>query len=414
MRLSGGVFRNRAKQLEKWSFATKMRQAVRPVQCLRRLSRFAPMSSITPQVIAVGLSGGVDSAMVALKLKEAGHQVIGLTMAIWDGSVGVAAGDRPGCFGPGEHEDLKAAEEVARRLGIPHAVIPLAEEYKRNVLEYFRAEYRDGRTPNPCVRCNQSMKFGFMLGSARQLGMEFDHFATGHYARLAENPTAEQPLLLRSTDVRKDQSYFLSRLSREQLASVIFPLGGMTKEEVKQFAIDKGWADYAAKPESQDFLECGDYTALFSAEESVPGDFVDMAGKVLGQHKGIIHYTIGQRKGLNIGGQKDPLFVVAIEPALNQVVLGPREALASDRVTASQLNWLVDPASPLLDEPLIARIRLGHKGATARIVERSGEGELARLTVQFDEPQQSATPGQVLVLYHGEGVVASGIIEKAP
>lgn len=358
--------------------------------------------------IAVGLSGGVDSALAAYQLKQAGHQVIGLTMAIWDGSVNIGAGGRPGCFGPGEHDDLRAAEEVAKRLGIRHAVIPLADEYKRSVLDYFRAEYRAGRTPNPCVRCNQSMKFGFMLESAHRLGLEFDAFATGHYAQLATRPSADAPLLLQAVDVAKDQSYFLSRLSRAQLGSVLFPLGGAHKSEVKQWARDIGWDDFAAKPESQDFIECGDYSVLFAPEDSRPGEFVDRNGNVLGEHQGIIHYTIGQRKGLKLGGQSAPLFVVAIEPKQNRVVLGHKDELYNSRVSASQLNWLVDPASPLLDGPLTARIRLGHKGARAHIVNRTADS----IEVLFDEPQLSATPGQVLVLYSGNGVVASGIIDR--
>lgn len=360
------------------------------------------------RTIAVGLSGGVDSAIAAYKLKAAGHQVIGLTMAIWDGTVNIGAGGRPGCFGPGEHDDLRAAEEVAKRLGIAHAVIPLASEYKRSVLDYFRAEYRGGRTPNPCVKCNQSMKFGFMLESAHRLGIEFDAFATGHYAQLAISPTADQPLLLQATHLPKDQSYFLSRLTRAQLQSVIFPLGALPKKEVQQFARDIGWEDFAAKPESQDFIECGDYSVLFAPEDSRPGLFVDKHGKVLGEHKGIIHYTIGQRKGLHMGGQSEPLFVVALDPENDRVVLGPKSDLYNDCITASQLNWLVSPESALLDGPLTARIRLGHSGAAARITARNTDS----MTVKFDAPQLSATPGQVLVLYHENGVVASGIIEK--
>ncbi len=361
-----------------------------------------------PLTVAVGLSGGLDSAIAAYLLQQAGHQVIGLTMAIWDGSIPLSpkSASRPGCFGPGETEDLRAAEMLARRLDIPHAVIPLAEEYKRSVLDYFREEYRAGRTPNPCVKCNQTMKFGFLLESARKLGLSFDAFATGHYARLREDAASHEPLLRQALHSRKDQSYFLSRLSREQLGSVLFPLGEMDKEEVRKLAIDIGWGDFAAKPESQDFLECGDYTALFTPEESVPGEFVDEKGQVLGEHQGLIHYTIGQRKGLGLGGLAAPLFVVSIDAAKNRVVLGPKEALYTSRVSAARLNYLVDPASPLLDGPLLARLRLGHKGAQARIVSRKEDS----VEVEFASPQLSATPGQVLALYADDGVVASGII----
>jgi len=361
-----------------------------------------------PLTIAVGLSGGVDSALAAYLLKQAGHQVIGLTMAIWDGSIPVVSNGKPGCFGPGEADDIHAAEEVARRLNIPHAVIPLASEYKRSVLDYFRSEYRNGRTPNPCVKCNQSMKFGFMLESAQRLGIHFDAFATGHYARLSTSNDPTSPLLLQAADTAKDQSYFLSRLSRSQLERVLFPLGESSKESVKELARSIGWSDYATKPESQDFIECGDYSVLFSPEEAIPGNFVDLHGNILGTHRGIIHYTIGQRKGLGIGGQGDPLYVVAIDPEHNRVVLGPKRELFTPEIVVSQMNWLVDPESSLLEEPLIARIRLGHKGAIARITERDSD----RMHIEFSEPQISATPGQVLVLYHNDGVVASGIIER--
>ena len=367
------------------------------------------MSGNSNVTVAVGLSGGVDSAMAAWKLKEQGYHVIGLTMSIWDGSVPITGnGARSGCFGPGEAEDLRAAEEVARRLGIEHAVIPLAGEYKRLVLDYFRGEYRAGRTPNPCVRCNQSMKFGFMLESAKKMGLVFDFFATGHYARLAEHPEVNAPLLLQAKDLSKDQSYFLSRLSRDQLSHVIFPLGEFTKKEVKQWARDIGWDDFANKEESQDFMECGDYTVLFSKEDSRPGNFVDAGGRVLGEHKGIVHYTIGQRKGLNIGGQEEPLFVVAIDPSENRVVLGHKKDLYSQRIKASQVNWLICKESPVFSGKLTAKLRLGHQGAMARMESFTEDS----LIILFEEPQLSATPGQILVLYYEGGVVASAIIDR--
>jgi tRNA-specific 2-thiouridylase len=184
----------------------------------------------------------------------------------------------------------------------------------------------------------------------------------------------------------------------------------MQKADVKALAKEIGWADFANKRESQDFIECGDYSVLFDESDNVPGDFVDVSGKVLGQHKGIVHYTIGQRKGLNIGGQAEPLYVVAIDAHHNQVILGPRSALSCTEVSAVDLNLMVSETSPLLHEPLTAHIRLGHKGATARITELDiGAG---KIRVRFDEPQFASAPGQVLVLYANQGVVASGIIDK--
>ena len=239
------------------------------------------------------------------------------------------------------------------------------------------------------------------------MGIEFDYFATGHYARL-DFKNENEPFLYRALDTGKDQTYFLSRLSAEQLSTVLFPLGGMHKQDVKALAAEIGWEDFATKRESQDFIECGDYSVLFEESDQVPGDFVDVSGKVLGRHKGIVNYTVGQRKGLNIGGQKEPLFVVAIDAAKNQVILGPRSALSCIQVSAIDLNLMVNENSPLLRGPLDAHIRLGHKGSPAKILDL----EPGRIRVEFETPQFAAAPGQVLVLYAGDGVVASAIIDK--
>ena len=358
------------------------------------------------ETVAVGLSGGVDSALTAYLLKQEGYNVIGITMSTYDGSIEMPVVEgRDGCFGPNEHKSIAAAKEVAKRLGIEHFVVPISEAYKKHVIEYFRREYRSGRTPNPCVRCNQAVKFGAMLLSAKQMGINFDYFATGHYARL-DFKSPEEPFLYQAIDESKDQSYFLSRLSFEQLSMVKFPLGDKRKQEIKELARQVGFADYATKKESQDFLECGDYSVLFDESDNVPGNFVDLNGNILGQHKGIIHYTIGQRKGLNIGGQKEPLFVVSIDAKNNTVVLGPREKLSCLTVKANDLNLLVDKNSPLLKSALNAKIRLGHKGAKAFIKEMSE----TEITIQFEEVQFAATPGQILVLYAGEGIVASAVI----
>lgn len=359
-------------------------------------------------LVAVGLSGGVDSALAAWTLKQQGYDVIGVTMSTWDGSIPNMphVEGREGCFGPGEDESIAEAKKVASRLGVEHVTVSVSEEYKRQVLDYFRAEYRAGRTPNPCVRCNQTIKFGALHMAVRRLGIDFDYFATGHYARL-DFKDPMQPFLWRATDNTKDQSYFLSRLTEDQLSTVMFPLGGMRKEDVKKLACEIGWEDFAKKKESQDFLECGDYSVLFDESDNVPGDFVDLNGKVLGKHKGIIHYTIGQRKGLNIGGQPEPLFVVAIDAQKNQVILGPRSALSCTGVHARDVNLLVDENSPLLTGELTARIRLGHSGAKAKITSLSKD----EISVVFDTPQFASTPGQILVLYAGDGVVASAIID---
>ena len=352
--------------------------------------------------IAVGLSGGVDSTMAAYLLKKQGHEVVGITMSLWDGSIPIPDRGQSGCFGPGEVRELAETERVAKRLGIDYEVIPLAEQYRKNVLDYFRAEYKAGRTPNPCVKCNQKMKFGFLIDCAHKL-LDFDVFATGHYARVSENGK----LLRRALDLSKDQTYFLSRLSPAQLSRVVFPLGELTKREVKALAAESGFEDLAKKPESQDFIECEDYSVLFDKDDIRPGDFVDTNGNVLGKHNGIVYYTIGQRKGLGIGGLKEPLFVVRLDPHKNQVILGTKDELFAKALTARDINRL------LLDESetegfALAKIRHGKNLVPARF---KIEGEI--LYVSFEEPQMSITPGQVVTLYRDEAVLASAIIESA-
>ena len=360
------------------------------------------------RTVAVGLSGGVDSSVAAWLLKRAGWRVIGLTMSIWDGSVPIPDLGLSGCFGPGEARDLEAARAVAARIGIEHRVVPLAEEYKRTVLEYFRAEYLAGRTPNPCVRCNQRMKFGFLLEQARRLGIEFEAFATGHYARVRFDEAGGRWQLLRGVDAAKDQSYFLSRLGQAQLAQLVLPLGERRKAEVKQLAREQGWEDLAEKDESQDFIECRDYGVLFRPGDASPGEFVTRAGKVLGQHRGIVHYTIGQRQGLGLGGGGTPWYVLEIDAPRNRVVVGPRAELYARELAAGDLNWVAlagPPAGPFRCQ---VQIRQRHQAAAATVT-AAPDG---RLCAVFDEPQLAVTPGQVAVFYAADAVWASGTIEK--
>ena len=358
--------------------------------------------------VAVGLSGGVDSAVAAWLLKQAGWEVVGLTMSIWDGSVPIPDEGISGCFGPGEARDLEAAKSVAARMGIEHRVIPLAEEYKKTVLAYFRKEYLDGRTPNPCVRCNQRMKFGFLLEQAKLRGVEFDKFATGHYARVRFDEASGRWHLLRGMDPGKDQSYFLSRLAQDQLSGLVFPLGELRKGEVKDVARKLGWNDLAEKDESQDFIECEDYSVLFKEGDAKPGDFVTREGTVLGRHRGIIHYTIGQRKGLELGGGGTPWYVLEIDAARNRVVVGPREALFSRELAAENPNWVAWAGPPGESVRVHLQIRQRHRAAMATVSAKGG-----RIHAAFDEPQLSVTPGQIAVMYEGDAVLASGVIEKS-
>ncbi len=357
--------------------------------------------------MAIGLSGGVDSAVAAWRLQRAGWQVTGLTMSIWDGSVPIPNAGRSGCFGPGEARDLEAAQNVAARLGIEHRVVPLAPEYRQVVLDYFREEYLAGRTPNPCVRCNQQMKFGFLLEQARQLGVEFDRFATGHYARVGFDEANGRWQLRRGVDADKDQSYFLARLDQAQLAGLVFPLGELRKEEVKVLARAQGWADLAEKEESQDFIECDDYSVLFRPGDAPPGEFVTRDGKVLGRHRGIFHYTIGQRKGLELGGGGPPWYVLEIDAARNRVIVGPKADLSARGLTAGDLNWVGRAGPP--EQPFRGQIQIRqrHRAAPATITASGGW-----LQAEFDEPQLAVTPGQLAVFYAGDVVLAAGTIQS--
>jgi tRNA-uridine 2-sulfurtransferase len=360
------------------------------------------------KTVAVGLSGGVDSSVAAWKLKQDGWRVVGLTMSIWDGSVPIPDAGLSGCFGPGEARDLVAAKEAADRIGIEHRVVPLAEEYKRVVLDYFREEYLAGRTPNPCVRCNQQMKFGFLLEAARAQGVSFEKFATGHYARVRFDEASGRWQLLRGRDETKDQSYFLSRLKQDQLSGLVFPLGELRKGEVKAMARELGWGDLAEKEESQDFIECKDYSVLFREGDAKPGDFVTREGTVLGRHKGILHYTIGQRKGLGLGGGGTPWHVLEIDAERNRVVVGPQEDLQAPGLVVGDVNWVSVPALPEAELRCRVQIRQRHRAAAATVAAAEG----GHLRVRFDEPQLSVTPGQIAVFYDGDVVLASGVIEK--
>lgn len=360
--------------------------------------------------VAVGLSGGVDSSIAASLLKRDGWRVIGLTMSIWDGSIPIPDEGGSGCFGPGEAQEMEAAKAAADRIGIEHRVIHLAKQYNQVVLDYFRSEYLAGRTPNPCVRCNQRMKFGFLLEQARAQGVAFEAFATGHYARVRFDEASGRWLLLRGKDTGKDQSYFLSRLKQEQLSQVLFPLGELTKGEVKDIARELGWEDLADQGESQDFIACSDYSVLFQKNDSPPGNFVTRDGTVLGQHRGIIHYTIGQRKGLELGGGGTPWYVQKINTQRNEVVVGPQSELYRRELRATDLNWIAWPGPPTAPVRCQVQIRQRHRAALATVA-ADGEGGLKAI---FDEPQLSVTPGQIAVFYEGDVALASGVIEPTP
>jgi len=359
----------------------------------------------TKSRVCVGMSGGVDSSVAAWLLKKQGYDVVGVTMQIWDGTLNLPDIGHAGCYGPGEARDIESARDVAARIGIPHVAVSLTDQYKQNVLDYFRAEYRDGRTPNPCMVCNQRLKFGFLLDRAREQGIAFDLFATGHYARVIRDAATGQCSLLRGVDHKKDQSYFLARLTQKQLQQIIFPLGELTKLNVVQLARDAGLSDVADRKESQDFIESDSYAPLFQPTDNRPGPIVDTNGRILGQHNGIIHYTIGQREGLKLGGQKQALYVVGLDASANRVIVGPADGLLRAEFEAANCNWptIEPPAAPM---EVTVRIRYNHHGCPAVVEPVSAW----RVRVRLGEPQRAVAPGQAAVFYRDDLVLGSGWI----
>jgi len=357
-------------------------------------------------IIALGMSGGVDSTMTAIILKEQGHEVIGLTMAVWDDSIPLTTSSKSGCFGPGEKEDLIKVQDICSRLSIQHHIIDLKQAFKDKVLDYFCSTYASGRTPNPCLRCNQNLKFGLLPIRARELGIAFDLFATGHYVRKGFDPVTGRHTLFRAKDKSKDQSYFLSFLSQAQLAISHFPMGDFLKSEIKDLALKHGLSELAGAQESQDFFEHDDYSILFQDSAFTPGEMVDFTGKVLTQHRGLIHYTIGQRKNLGIAGFPEPYYVLEIDAVQNRVIIGPKKFLYKQELIAEGMNWVSIPP-PIMPFNCTAKIRLQHEPAPCQVEILADDG----IKVTFQEPQLSITPGQGLVLYDQDLVLGGGLIK---
>lgn len=362
---------------------------------------------INKQRVAVGLSGGVDSTMAARLLLDEGYEVVGITMSIWDESVPIKEATKSGCFGPGEVEDLKAAAEICNRLGIEHHIIKLQSDYKDKVLDYFCSTYLDGKTPNPCLMCNQRMKFGLLPAKAKEEGIRFDYFATGHYARVEYSERNKRFQLKRALDLSKDQSYFLSFLNQSQLSNLIFPLGELTKNEIKLTAKACGFGDLADKKESQDFLETDDYSILFEDNTFQAGDIVDIRDYVLGRHRGLIHYTIGQRRNLGIPGQTESYYVIDIDNINNRLIVGPQRYLYSIICKAVNINWvsIEPPTRPFWTK---AKIRLQHEPADCYVTPMND----TTAEINFEKTQLSITPGQGIVFYDKDTVFAGAIIDK--
>lgn len=352
--------------------------------------------------VVVGMSGGVDSSVAAWLLKKQGYDVIGVTMQIWQDEENIVQEENGGCCGLSAVDD---ARRVAAAIGIPYYVMNFKNEFQKSVIEYFTKEYLAGRTPNPCIACNRYVKWEALL--QRSLSIGADYIATGHYARIEHLPNGRYAIR-RSATMEKDQTYALYNLTQEQLARTLMPVGEYSKDRIREMADEIGLL-VAHKPDSQDicFVPDGDYASFIeNTTDQVlqTGDFVTPEGKILGKHKGIIHYTVGQRKGLGLA-LGYPAFVLEIRPETNEVVIGTYEESLTYTVRANELNFM---SVEQITEPVrvFAKIRYNHKGAWCT-VERTGEDEIV---CTFDEPIRAATPGQAVVLYDGEYVLGGGTI----
>jgi tRNA-specific 2-thiouridylase len=356
--------------------------------------------------VVVAMSGGVDSSVTAALLREQGYDVVGITLQLYDH--GMAVGRKGACCAG---QDIYDARQVADRIGIPHYVLDYENRFSQSVMDDFADSYLRGETPIPCVRCNQRVKFRDLLDTARDLGA--DALATGHYVRRVMGANGAE--LHRAVDPARDQSYFLFATTQEQLDFLRFPLGGLHKPETRALAERFGLV-VADKPDSQDicFVPTGSYASVVEKLRPgaiEPGEIVHVDGRVMGRHEGIIHYTIGQRKGLGIGGQKgeggDPLYVVRLDPASHRVVVGPKSALARDRVLVREVNWLGAPGA----NGIRAEVKLrSAQPATAATVFATSDGSAE---VVLDEPQFGVAPGQACVFYQGDRVLGGGWIARA-
>ncbi|HEY3636702.1 MAG TPA: tRNA 2-thiouridine(34) synthase MnmA [Rhizomicrobium sp.] len=351
--------------------------------------------------VVVAMSGGVDSSVVAASLAREGYDVIGITLQLYDH--GAAIRKKGACCAG---QDVRDARRVAEHLGFPHYVLDYEERFRARVIAEFAASYAQGMTPIPCVRCNERVKFADLLATAQDLGA--DVLATGHYVRRMENEAG--PELHRAVDPARDQSYFLFRTTRAQLDMLRFPLGAMEKSAVRALATELE-LDIADKPDSQDicFVPDGDYARLvkkMTPDAAQPGDIVDETGRVLGRHEGIIHFTVGQRKGLGISGEAEPLYVLSLDAARAQVVVGPRDSLRVRSISLREVNWLAEVGGRIECK---VKVRSTREPVAACVTPDSDGGAL----VELPAGETAVAPGQACVFYDGTRVLGGGWIAKA-
>lgn len=349
----------------------------------------------------IGMSGGVDSSVAAYLMKKAGYECIGATMRLYDSST-----EESTCCSLDDVEDARA---VASRLGIRHYVFNFKDDFDRQVIQKFVTSYEQGLTPNPCIDCNRHLKFDRLLRRAQELGCNW--VVSGHYAQIRQDPVSGRYLLYKAADRAKDQTYFLACLNQEQMAHIQFPLGGLTKTQVRQIAQENGFVN-ARKRDSQDicFVPDGDYGAFlqrYTGKTYPEGDFLDLQGQVVGHHRGAACYTLGQRKGLGLA-MGAPVYVCAKDMQRNTVTVGPGEALFSPALLAGDWNWY---PFPTLTAPMRVTVKTRHSQFEQAATVYPEENGFAR--VEFDQPQRAVTPGQAVVLYDGDMVVGGGTITEA-
>ena len=353
--------------------------------------------------VVVGMSGGVDSSVAAYLLKQQGYEVIGVTMQIWQKEDNQTVEENGGCCGLSAVED---ARRVAQMLDIPYYVMNFREEFDQKVIRYFMREYLNGRTPNPCIACNRYVKWESLLQRSMQIGA--DYIATGHYARIEQLPNGRYAIR-NSVTAATDQTYALYNLTQEQLMRTKMPVGAYEKSQVRAIAEELGLY-VAHKPDSMEicFVPDNDYAGFIEREASdVPGcgNFVDKNGVILGKHKGITHYTVGQRKGLNLA-MGHPVFVTGIRPETNEVVIGEGNDVFSDHLICRDVNWMAIDGLHGEEKEVLAKIRYSHKGSPC-IIRELPDGTVE---CRFKEPQRAITPGQAVVFYEDECVVGGGTI----